>query len=239
MIEPYVQSITISMPSQLVNGERSGLSSLFKNNKWGNYFKYQTISYILIDLRNFVPSCSIYSQITPLFNHLQLIGIVSPDFTFEHIKIHEIKLRFDIDIPGAVYCDTKYFLKVDNITYRSDDTRQKRRKNKDPNKNSLSKGRQQSFLTVKQYDKKGSSVIFVFSGKYAKQLSTDNLSLNYNALIDSLCSLGSIYITQATNPDGLKIGRGYMPFIHKRFQQMLTEANWFNGKYIKKRVTSK
>ena len=238
MRDPYIQSITISFPSCFVNGERSYLSSLFKNNKWGNYFKYGNFSYILIDSKIFTQSNNILSKITPFLHYLQRSGIISPEFTLDNAKIHEIKLRFDIDIPGCVFCGTGYFLKVDNITYRSNDTRQKIRKNKDPNKNDWSKGRQQSFLTVKQYNKKGSSVILTFSGKYAKQIPTSYLYLDNNDLIDKLCSLGSVYLTQATNPQGFKIARGYVSLLHGRFHQMLKDANWFKDNFKQRRITS-
>jgi CxxC motif-containing protein len=139
-------------------------------------------------------------------------------------------MRFDIDIPGCIFCKTGCFLKVDENTYRSNDYRKK----KEINNNNWSKGIQQSFVTVTQYENFESSVLFTFSGKYAKHIPFEFITLSYEELINNLCSLASIYLTQATNPEGLKISRGYVPFYNEYFQKIITNANWFSPNFTKK-----
>jgi len=146
-------------------------------------------------------------------------------------------MRFDIEIPGCVFCKTGYFLKVDKSTYRSNDTRKILRINKRPKDRQLnksSKGRQQSLLTVTQYENLESTVIFTFSGKYVKHIPFEFINSNYEELINDLCSLASIYLTQATNPEGFKIARGYFPFCNEYFQKVITDANWFSPKFSRR-----
>ena len=226
MNNPYIQSITISIPSDMVSDSRSHLSSLFKANYWGNYFKYGNTSLILINLYT---SCPIFTQINQFIAFLKRDGILSMSLSFNQIKIHEIKMRFDIEIPGCIFCKTGYFLKVDKNTYRSNDTRKIIRK-----KDNWSKGRQQSFLTVTQYEDHRSTIIFTFSGKYAKNIPFEFLNSTYEELINNLCSLAGIYLTQATNPEGFKISRGYLPFCNEYFQKIITDANWFAPKFSRR-----
>jgi hypothetical protein len=219
----------------MVYGSREYLSGLFKNNNWGNYFKYGDYSLIMIDLRYSLQFYfSVISFITAFLYFLQMNGILSPQLSYHNIWIHEINMCFDIDFPETVFCNTNYFYKVNETTYRSNDTRQYKRKSKDPEKEDWSKGRQRSFVTVEQYGEWGSRIIFTFSGKYIKHIPINYLYLDNDALIENLCSLGVIYITQATNPDGLKIARGYLPFLPQRLQTVLKDANWFNGNFSKR-----
>jgi hypothetical protein len=235
MRNPEIQSITITVPSCLVNGSREYLSDLFKRNNWGNYFKYGYYSLILIDLKNFSPWYpSIINLITNFIYFLQINSILSPQLSYQNIGIHEINLSFYIDFPEAIFCNTNYFYKVDDITYRSNDTRQYLRRNKYSDEENCSKGRQRSFLTVKQYNEIGTTMVFDFSGKYAKHIPFYFLTLNYDELIQKLCTLGSIYLTHATCPNGLKVAKGYIPFLPESLQTILNHANWFNGNFTKK-----
>jgi hypothetical protein len=167
---------------------------------------------------------------------LKANGVVSPGLDIGYqVNIHEIKLRFDIDIPGAIFCRTGKFLKVRNNIYRSDDTRKYLRKS-GYNDEKESKGRQRSFVTVIQRET-DSSVILSFSGKYRAHISPGLLYLGNDELIQRLCSLGSIYLTQATDPETFKIARGYVPYLPVRFHSMLNNANWFNGSFRRRNIT--
>jgi hypothetical protein len=221
----------------MVSGRAKDLKSLFKRQHWGNYFQYGYHSLVMIDLRYFTPSYSVLGQISPFLGFLQGRGILSPLLTVNHLKIHEIKLRFDIDIPGGIFCKTGEFLKVDDVTYRSDDTRKITRKKPYSDNREWSKGRQMSFVNVIQHNN-GSSVIFSFSGKYRKHISFEFLMLNKNELIQRLCSIGSIYLTHATNPESFQIARGYKMFFPQEFQKMLNDANWDEDNFRRKNITS-
>jgi len=148
------------------------------------------------------------------------------------VRIHEINLLFDIPIPNAIFCKTDGFRKINANTYRSIDYHQYKRNNEE------SKGIQQSFLTI-NHNEYGSSVKLSFSGRYCEHIPLNSLMLNFDTFIDRLMSLGSIYLTQATNPDSFIIARGYVPFLPKQFNSMLNNANWFNGKYRRENITSK
>jgi hypothetical protein len=236
MTDPYIQSVTLNIPSYMVSGRPKDLKALFKTHHWGNYFQYGYSSLVMIDLRYFCPSFSIFNQIILFLNFLKDNGILSPLLDVAHLKLHEIKLRFDIDILNGIFCETGKFLKVDDVTYRSDDTKKIMRKN--PYNNNLwSKGRQMSFVNVVQHDN-GSSVIFSFSGKYRKHIPFDFLKLNNNDLIQRLCSIGSIYLTQSTDPDSFRIARGYKILFPQQFQNMLNDANWGEDNFRRKNITS-
>ncbi|MDR0287793.1 MAG: hypothetical protein LBI03_08860 [Clostridiales bacterium] len=222
-MNPYIQSITIGIPSDMVHSNRAYLSNLFKENQWGNYYKYGNYSYFLINSYSFNPFDSIFNQITPIFNILKYYGILSLYFLYDKMKLHEIKLRFDIPVPGLIFCKTGYFNKVDDNTYRSNDYRQKK------DQNDWSKGIQQSFLTVTQYEDAGSTVLFTFSGKYIRRIPFQFITISYQEIVDHLCSLASIYLTQVTNPDGFKISEGYLLLSNQYFQRVINDANWFRG----------
>jgi hypothetical protein len=168
-------------------------------------------------------------QIVPFLCYLRNCGILSLVLALPHINLYEIKLRFDIEIPGGIFCKTSGFRKVNDVTYLSSDYRKKMREEG-------SKGIQHSFITVIQYEQ-GSTIILSFSGKYIEHISLQFLLIPYNDLIQRLCSFGSIYLTHATNPGEFKIARGYVPFLSGEFKSMLRNANWFNNKYKKVNVT--
>jgi hypothetical protein len=237
MTKPYIQSVTLNVPSDMVSGRPKDLKALFKTQCWGNYFQYGYYSLIMIDLRYFNPSYSIFNQITPFFGSLQSQGILSPHLNVNHLKLHEIKLRFDLDIAGGIFCKTGEFLKVDNATYRSNDAKKITRKSPYDNNQEWSKGRQISFVTVVQHDD-SSSVILSFSGKYRKHISLDILNLEDDELIRRLCSIGSIYLSHAANPESFKVARGYKMFFPQEFQKMLNDANWDEDKFKRKNITS-
>lgn len=240
MTNPYIQSITISLPANMVYGNAKYLNFLFKSRKWGTYLKYGPRSLILINTTSFTFFNSMWDIIVSFFSMLQNFGILSPGFSQNYLQIHEIKLRFDIAIPGAIFCKTGGFLKVDNNTYRSNDTRKLQRRARMPQNSGddkESKGIQRSFVTVIQYEE-GSSVILSFSGKYRKHIPFDFLALPNNELIQRLCSFAAIYLTHATNPEIFKIAPGYIPMLPKEFQSMLKEANWLNNNFRKRNITS-
>jgi hypothetical protein len=237
MTEPYIQSVTINVPSHMVYGRPKYLKELFKAARWGNYFQYGYSSLILVDLRYFCPSCSVFDQIAPFFRFLQGNGVLSPFLDVGHITIHEIKLRFDIDVVGALFCKTGSFLKVDDVTYRSNDTRKLTRKSLMDDSKEWSKGRQMSFITVIQRDN-GCSVIFSFSGKYRRHIPVNFLCLSNMELIQRLCSIGSVYLTQVSNPESFKISEGYKLMLPKQFQSMLNNANWNKDTIKRRNITS-
>jgi predicted DNA-binding transcriptional regulator AlpA len=238
MTGPYIQSVTISLPAEMICGDAKYLNYLFKSNNWGTYLKYGYTSLILINTTPFGYDYSMWSTIESFFTLLQRQGILSRFLVMDQLRIHEIKLRFDIAIPGSIFCKTGGFLKVNNNTYRSNDTRKFKRRARTPQEYESysemeSKGRQQSFVTVIQYGE-GSSVIFSFSGKYRKHISFDYLSLPKDDLIQRLCLFAGVYLTHATNPGNFKVAPGYVPMFPKEFQFILKEANWFSGCFRKK-----
>jgi hypothetical protein len=205
----------------MVFGIAKYLNSLFKEQEWGIYLKYGDTSLILIKINDFTAYCPIWNKIAEFFSMLQYRRIISP--------------------PGIIFCKTGRFLKVNKTTYRSDDTRKLKRKIRIPQNEEdygrlESKGRQQSFVTVIQYEE-GSSVILSFSGKYREHILLDFLMLHNNDLIQRLCSLASVYLTHATSPEVFKIAPGYIPFLPLEFQSMLKEANWFDENFSKKNIT--
>jgi len=226
--DPYIQSITISIPSEMIYYDRRTLSNHFKINQWGDYCKYGNNSYLLINPNSLNLSGSILDQIAHFFSILNNHGILSSSFSYDEIKLHEIKLRFDISIPGLIFCKTGNFYKVNENTYRSNDYYQKK------DKNGWSKGIQQSFLTVTQYENVGSSVVFAFSGKFIRRIPFKLLALSYKEIIDHLCHLAGIYLTQATDPNSFKISRGYLQFSNHYFQRLIKDANWFSPSFSKR-----
>jgi hypothetical protein len=219
----------------MMNGETKLLRDYFSSQFPGRYYRYGSTSLIEINTAGFAfaDSDSIWKIIVYYLSTLQNYDILSLELQPQHLRIHEIKMRFDIPIPEAIFCKTAGFRKIDESTYRSIDYRQNRRYN---DFTSESKGIQQSFLTVIQ-NHDSSSVILAFSGRYREYLSPDCLKLRYDTLIERLIAIGSIYLTQATNPAFFKVARGYEPFLPAQFHSMLTSANWFNGNYKRRNVT--
>jgi hypothetical protein len=80
-------------------------------------------------------------------------------------------------------------------------------------------------------------VIFSFSGKYLKHIPFDFLMRNNNDLIQRLCSIGSIYLTQSANPESFQIARGYKMLFPQEFQKMLNDANWDEDNFKRKNIT--
>jgi len=233
MNSPYIQSITLSLPANMTNGVTKKLREYFRFQNIGKYFKYGNTVLLMINATGFYFNYaeSLWDIVAQYFCELQNCGIISPELSASHVRIHEINLRFDIPIPNAIFCKTDGFRKINSNTYRSTDYRQYKRKNDE------SKGIQQSFLTV-LHNESGSSVILSFSGRYCEHISLDSLLVSFNTFINCLISLGSIYLTQATNPDNFIIARGYVPFLPIPFKSMLNNANWFNGKYHRKNITA-
>jgi hypothetical protein len=218
----------------MADRKTSDLRAYFTTQNLGKYIRRGDTALIMIDMVGLNPAYPIWGYITQYLTTLQWRGIISRNLTSSQLGIHEINLRFDIEIPGAIFCKTAGFRKVNDNTYRSTDYHQYRRQN---GFFSESKGIQQSFVTVIQYEA-GSSVILSFSGKYHAHIPVDFLQINYDAFIKRLISLGSIYLTQATNPDYFNIGKGFFPFFPKSFQSMLNDANWFNDKFRKRNITA-
>jgi hypothetical protein len=163
-----------------------------------------------------------------------MCGILSPELTLNFIKLHEIKLCFEIDFPNVIFCKIERFWKDTKTNmYYSKDYKQKKRKIKD----SLSaegdyllesKGRQYSFLSVSQYEG-GCSVILNFSGKYLKNIELAYLTWSNEELIDWLCALGSIYLPKVTDTTVFRISLGFLPFIPVKLQTLLSYANFIGG----------
>ena len=231
MNNPYIQSITLSLPAYMVNGDSRSLREYFKSNNFGRYYKYCNTSLFLIELISYDENYkySIWSLVYQYLSTLKNDCVLSPEFSIEKVGIHEIRLRFDIPIPNAIFCNTEGFIKSNENTYHSRDYYVFLRKNK-------SKGIQQSFLTVNHFNF-GSSVLMVFSKKYLKYFINDLLKYGFTEFKEILLSFGSIYITQATNPNYFRIANGYVPFLPKPFYSILSNANWFNGKYYRRNIS--
>ena len=230
---PYIQSIIISLPANMTNGVTKELREYFISRNMGKYYRYGDTVLIFIDVTGFYlyHPYSLWDIVTQHLSMLQNCGVISRELSAHQVQTHEIKLRFDIPIPNAIFCKTDGFRKINANTYRSTDYRQYKRKNEE------SKGIQQSFLTVIHYES-SSSVILSFSGRYCEHIPPDSLLLSFDMLNNYLISLGSIYLTQVTSPAYFKVARGYVPFLPIQFQSMLNNANWFNGKYRRKNITA-
>jgi hypothetical protein len=163
-----------------------------------------------------------------------MCGILSAELTLNAIKVHEVKLRFEINFPNVIFCKTGRFLKdAKTNTYYSDDNRQKMRKTKDRFSGEggcllESKGRQFSFLSVSQYEG-GCSVTLNFSGNYIKNIELAHLTWGNEKLIDWLCALGGIYLPKVTDTAVFRISLGFLPFIPVKLQTLLSYANFIGG----------
>jgi hypothetical protein len=233
---PYIQSIIISLPVSMVNGETRNLRAYFKSQGSIRYYRYGDTALIEINTSEFDPmrSCSLLELIMQHFLMLKSYNIISPGLEISNLRIHEIKLRFDISIPQAIFCHTSGFRKINEKKYRSNDYRQYKRQN---DSFSESKGIQQSFVTVEHHDN-GSSVVFSFSGRYREHIPFYSLNTPFYSFITHLLSLGSIYLTQIVNPENFKIAKGYVPFLPKEFYHMLNNANWFNENFRRRNITA-
>jgi hypothetical protein len=230
---PYIQSLIVSFPACMVYGETKYLRAYFKSQNLGQYFRYGDTALISIEIANFNYT-SLWELIRQLFLILQNQHIISLELTVQLLKIHEIKLRFDIPIPGAIFCRTSGFRKINENIYCSNEYHQNIRRKEFY---SESKGIQRSFITVINYDW-GSSVILSFSGRYREHVSMDFLLLGYNAFTERLVAFGSVYLTQATRPNDFRISRGYVPFLPDSFHSLLNNANWFNNDFRRKNMTT-
>ena len=232
MNDTYIKSVTISIPSQFVNWPSKSIRGLFNYWNWGTFCQYGNTSLLMIYINNFI--YPIWFHIEYFLWHLKMNGILSPELTLNAIKIHEVKLRFEINFPHVIFCKTERFWKDNKTnTYYSDDHRYKKRKTKDRFSDEgdyllESKGRQFSFLSVGHYEG-GCSVILNFSGKYLKNIELAHLTWSNEELIDWLCNLGSIYLPKVTDTTVFKISLGFLPFIPVKLRTLLKKAHFLGG----------
>jgi hypothetical protein len=207
--------------------------NLILTNGLGNYIYYGHLALfeINIDVNNYT---SVWDNILSFLYYLKRMTIVLPSSPIELIKLNEIQLCFEIPVPGAIFCNTHGFRKAENI-FRSNDYHQFIR-NKGL-ENEMSKGIQRSFISVYQFTH-GSSIILTYSGKYKKHISVDFLKLNPVILVKRLISIGSVYLTQATNPEYLKISEGAIRYLPPDFQELLNNANWYKKPFKVKNMTA-
>jgi hypothetical protein len=221
----------------MVYGNAKQLNQYCKTQNWGTYLQHGNSSLFFINTGGFSPDFPLWTHLTSFLSMLQTMGIISSGLDMRYqVTIHEIKLRFDIEIPGAIFCKTGRFLKLSDTVYRSDDTRKYLRKSGYYDEKE-SKGIQQSFVTVIQR-REDSSVILAFSGKYRKHISPEFLCLSNEELIHCLCKLGSVYLTQATDPEAFIIARGYVKYLPVRFRSLLKDANWYDGNFSRRNITT-
>lgn len=232
MSDTYIQSVTISIPSYMVLWQTKSVFLLLQSWKCGTYRKYGHTSLFMIYTQELDANYFIWTYISHFISTLQFCGILSSALTINHLEIHEIKLRFEINVPEAIFCKVERFNKVTNTnTYYSDDNKKYLRRKKNTlldKEKTESKGRQYSFLSVIQ-SSEGSSVILTFSGKYRKNISIYDLMNSNDNLIQWLCILGSFYLPIITDSDSFKVVYEYSLYYPKFFQYMLNNANWYGG----------
>ncbi|GHV89062.1 hypothetical protein AGMMS50267_14220 [Spirochaetia bacterium] len=233
MSEPYIQSISISFPACAVQGETESVRLYFKCQNLGKYFKYGNTSIIMNDYIT-DETLTVWKQIDRYFYMLHQKGVITSYLTSQDLVVHEVQLRFDLPFPGFSFCRTAGFRKINKSTYRSNDYNQHLRDN---GESIESKGIQRSFVTVRQCEN-GDSFIFSFSGRYRQHITPLFLDANIEKVIEKLITLGSIYLTQVTKPEYLRIAPGYIRFLHGNFKKMLDNANWFSRSFKRKYVTN-
>jgi hypothetical protein len=64
------------------------------------------------------------------------------------------------------------------------------------------------------------------------------LHLNLLILVKRLISIGSVYLTQAVNPEHLKIAEGAVKYLPSDFQDLLNGANWYKTPFKVKNMTA-
>jgi hypothetical protein len=235
MDDTYIQSITLSIPSQYVNWPAKPLFELFQYWRCGTYRQYGHTSLFMIYTWNINKIYPILMYVENYFYMLRSKGILSSYLLYKDIKLHEIKLKFDIFIPNAIFCKVGRFIKdATKNTYYSDDYKQIIRKlrmasfNDEYIEKYESKGCNYSFLSVIQHVI-GCSVVFNFSGKYIKYIGLNHLFLPLNDLLNWLCTLCSEYLNKVTDLESFKVSMGLFPFFPKHFQDILTNANFKGG----------
>jgi hypothetical protein len=230
----YIPSVTITVPRLYVSKCNTGVKYFIVSNNLGNYFYYGRFALFKINMGVFDNSIPVWDNIWLFLNYLRYQTIVSPLLPDESIRLDEIRLCFEIPVPGAIFCNTRRFRKIGNI-FKSTDYHQFLR-NKGL-KNAMSKGIQRSFISVHQFEC-GSNVILTYSGKYRRHISIDLLKLNPVILIKHLISMGSVYLTRATNPECLKISEGAIRYLPPDFQELLNGANWYKKPFRIKNMTT-
>jgi hypothetical protein len=203
-------------------------------NNFGNYHYYGYLALFEINTSVFNISISVWDNILLFLENLKLERIVSPSLPIELIRLNEIQLCFEIPVPGAIFCNTHGFRKVGNVFRSTDYHKFLRNKGLE---NEMSKGIQRSFISVQQFEC-GSNVILTYSGKYRRHISIDLLKLNPVILIKHLISMGSVYLTRATNPECLKISEGAIRYLPPDFQELLNGANWYKKPFRIKSMTT-
>jgi hypothetical protein len=233
MENAYIRSVVITIPRLYVTKNNMDVENFISKNGLGNYLYYGHLSLFDINMVIFNNFISVWDNILLFLDNLKFEKIVSPSLPAELIKLNEIQLCFEIPVPGAIFCNTHGFRMVGNI-FRSTDYHQFLR-NKGL-ENEMSKGIQRSFISVHQFTH-GSRIILTYSGRYKKHISIDFLKLNPAMLVRHLISMGGIYLTQATNPEYLKISEGAIRYLPLDFQELLNAANWYKKPFKVKNMT--
>jgi hypothetical protein len=234
MENAYIRSVTITIPHFYIDENNMDVKNFISSNNLGNYLYYGNHALFEIGAGVINNSYSVWDNILFFLDHLLYNEMVYPPLPVELIKLKEIQLCFDIPVPEAIFCDTDGFRKVEN-TFRSTDFHQfKRNKGCE---DEMSKGIQRSFISVYQFTN-SSRVILTYSGKYKRYISIDFLKLNPLILIKHLISMGSVYLTRATNPEYLKISEGAIKYLPLDFQSLLNGANWYKMPFKVKNMTT-
>jgi hypothetical protein len=234
MKNAYIRSVVITIPRLCVNENNPEVKNFIVTNGLGNYLYYGHLALFEINTGVFNNSISVWDNILLFLNNLKYAMIVSSSLPIELVKLNEIQLCFEIPVPGAIFCSTQGFRKVGNI-FRSTDYHQFSR-NKGL-ENEMSKGIQRSFISVHRFPH-GNRVILTYSGKYKKHISIDLLKLYPERLIKHLISMGSVYLTQASNPEHLKVSEGAIRYLPLDFQELLNGANWYKRPFKVKNMTA-
>ena len=233
-----IQSISITLPDNLIQRETKELRNAFKAEALGRFFKYGNTVICQIFTDRFNPVVSMKQNINDYILFLYDNNYIAGIPRMGQIGLHEIQLRFDIDMPEAIFCRPGGFWESEPTEYRvfhSNDYRQMRRETFGGTE---SKGRQRSFITV-EICRMSSRVFLFFSGKYLDKIPLDILDYTVYEMKDRLLTIGSIYLTQATNPEDFKISKGSELFLPNDFRTLLENANWLNRRYQRRNLTGR
>jgi len=142
-----IGSVEIAFPSQYVIGVTNDLRNYFRVKKIGQYLKFVQTSIINYGTEFFSNSETIGDTIQNLLTGLQDSNIIRLDFNMNEICLHKITLQFSLPYPELVFCDMRGFRKQGKTsnTFASLDYK----RNSRPNKRDGSKGKQYSFIQVK------------------------------------------------------------------------------------------
>jgi hypothetical protein len=122
MNNTYIQSVTITIPRFYISQNNIAVKNFIVSNKLGNYIYYGCFAIFNINISVSISHNSVWDNILSFIDNLRYNMMVYPFLPVELIRLKEVKLCFEIPVPGAIFCSTRGFRKAGNI-FRSNDYR--------------------------------------------------------------------------------------------------------------------